>query len=93
MTEERSQSLFYWIIYSYHLIGAGVGAGAASLNPYFTGLSILITFYPYYSDDENNGLNPYFTGLSILICPAGLLKIFCNACLNPYFTGLSILIR
>ena len=36
------QSLFYWITYSYHLVGAGVGAGAACFNPYFIGLPILI---------------------------------------------------
>ena len=37
-----SQSLFYWIIYSYKLAG-GIALGyLVGLNPYFIGLSILI---------------------------------------------------
>ena len=37
------------------------------LNPYFTGLSILILEYKDLYESLNGGLNPYFTGLSILI--------------------------
>ena len=37
-----------------------------SLNPYFTGLSILI-YHQDWGCPVGGGLNPYFTGLSILI--------------------------
>ena len=37
-----SQSLFYWIIYSYKTLHAYDGNYRTRLNPYFTGLSILI---------------------------------------------------
>ena len=38
----ESQSLFYWIIYSYLVDNDIVVNKERSLNPYFTGLSILI---------------------------------------------------
>ena len=38
-----------------------------SLNPYFTGLSILIIHSTIPLNRGWKGLNPYFTGLSILI--------------------------
>ena len=37
------------------------------LNPYFTGLSILIWLITEKHNKAPKGLNPYFTGLSILI--------------------------
>ena len=37
-----SQSLFYWIIYSYYSRDCVYVKGSGRLNPYFTGLSILI---------------------------------------------------
>ena len=40
---------------------------AASLNPYFIGLSILIALYINVLIFNFSGLNPYFIGLSILI--------------------------
>ena len=40
---KMSQSLFYWIIYSYNLILLDTDGTVKSLNPYFTGLSILIS--------------------------------------------------
>ena len=67
-----SQSLFYWIIYSYlELIWHFQKYSCCCLNPYFTGLSILIIplyfFGPRALELKAGGLNPYFTGLSILI--------------------------
>ena len=65
-----------------------------SLNPYFIGLPILISWYDIISFilvDEC--FNPYFIGLPILIV------VFPNAIgksglsFNPYFIGLPILIR
>ena len=38
-----SQSLFYWIIYSYNGKTIKLGRKEKSLNPYFIGLSILIS--------------------------------------------------
>ena len=38
----KSQSLFYWIIYSYHPSSKGRNKSVHSLNPYFIGLSTLI---------------------------------------------------
>ena len=38
----KSQSLFYWIIYSYKEENMKVVNKINGLNPYFTGLSILI---------------------------------------------------
>ena len=38
----KSQSLFYWIIYSYDWQGSISCLNKDGLNPYFTGLSILI---------------------------------------------------
>ena len=61
------------------------------LNPYFTGLSILIRRLERLIEENKAGLNPYFTGLSILIT---VLQKYLSVHkgLNPYFTGLSILI-
>ena len=65
---KMSQSLFYWIIYSYIIQQIGQRHNQNGLNPYFTGLSILIL-----KDDSHKVyivqacLNPYFTGLSILM--------------------------
>ena len=39
----KSQSLFYWIIYSYNEEYILYDDNDVCLNPYFTGLSILIT--------------------------------------------------
>ena len=63
-----SQSLFYWIIYSYSLMRSYVVIDVSCLNPYFTGLSILI-ITAYIIRYDSLSLNPYFTGLSILIVP------------------------
>ena len=39
----RSQSLFYWITYSYNILeGNQEGLNERGLNPYFIGLPILI---------------------------------------------------
>ena len=43
-----SQSLFYWIIYSYKTMLTLIGTGRECLNPYFIGLSILIPFKGVY---------------------------------------------
>ena len=64
---ELSQSLFYWIIYSYLSVKVHWWQVEQSLNPYFIGLSILITEEPYKTLNQRSGLNPYFIGLSILI--------------------------
>ena len=39
----------------------------SGLNPYFTGLSILIVYHTDWGCPVGGGLNPYFTGLSILM--------------------------
>ena len=65
--EEMSQSLFYWIIYSYRDIYKEIEKSEGGLNPYFTGLSILIMELLKTKKMGLWSLNPYFTGLSILI--------------------------
>ena len=65
---------------------------AESLNPYFTGLSILITKISKEAKKIIGSLNPYFTGLSILIGLKEEEVVLAEQSLNPYFTGLSILI-
>ena len=62
-----SQSLFYWIIYSYPLFLNTDVKRKDSLNPYFIGLSILIIMKKNLKEKMEKGLNPYFIGLSILI--------------------------
>ena len=63
-----SQSLFYWIIYSYsHENASDRLRMYESLNPYFIGLSILIDVIFNILARGSQGLNPYFIGLSILI--------------------------
>ena len=62
----QSQSLFYWIIYSYSNITIDPSGVVPSLNPYFIGLSILINPVSGFTI-LIEGLNPYFIGLSILI--------------------------
>ena len=64
---------------------------SSRLNPYFTGLSILIGYDKLVININETRLNPYFTGLSILISYVNLNCGLTNG-LNPYFTGLSILI-
>ena len=63
----KSQSLFYWIIYSYQINIEILNEKGSGLNPYFTGLSILILGSVYKNKSIFESLNPYFTGLSILI--------------------------
>ena len=41
-----SQSLFYWIIYSYNTTWLNKGIHQQRLNPYFIGLSILMVYCP-----------------------------------------------
>ena len=60
------QSLFYWIIYSYIWNKSVKLTVSHSFNPYFTGLSILISLHMKYGKKKVS-FNPYFTGLSILI--------------------------
>ena len=62
-----SQSLFYWIIYSYNEDNTPKEILENGLNPYFTGLSILISNGKVEQVLCPQRLNPYFTGLSILI--------------------------
>ena len=113
-----SQSLFYWIIYSYDLKSQGLYyyqllvsililldylflscyLKSNSINIDLVSILILLD-YLFLSDimktlriTSIKGLNPYFTGLSILIGSKtdDLYRLL--SCLNPYFTGLSILI-
>ena len=42
LEEELSQSLFYWITYSYHPQERNFTLYSSCLNPYFIGLPILI---------------------------------------------------
>ena len=67
-----SQSLFYWITYSY-VLGNDLYTiyNEGSLNPYFIGLPILISSWCYFIYREGNSLNPYFIGLPILILEVG----------------------
>ena len=64
---EWSQSLFYWIIYSYYPPFAEFPEFEGGLNPYFIGLSILIRKKENPYTEIKYCLNPYFIGLSILI--------------------------
>ena len=88
----RSQSLFYWIIYSYNIFGLSIIIKKGGLNPYFTGLSILITI--------TKVMNGNFKGLSqslfywIIYSYEEVIEEVVEEeySLNPYFTGLSILI-
>ena len=73
-----SQSLFYWIIYSYQYGEVyGLPDPEEGLNPYFIGLSTLILETLLFSKRERWSLNPYFIGLSTLI-RAGLGRINFN---------------
>ena len=65
--DDVSQSLFYWIIYSYFIVGVTTPLGDYCLNPYFIGLSILIRYISDFRKSSRISLNPYFIGLSILI--------------------------
>ena len=58
-TNLKSQSLFYWIIYSYYEEADMLELKDNSLNPYFIGLSILI----FAGLNENEKM----LGVSILI--------------------------
>ena len=70
----QSQSLFYWITYSYWFDYCSIELGWCGLNPYFIGLPILIrNKYAPIKDDEL-GLNPYFIGLPILILNLQMMK-------------------
>ena len=71
--ERESQSLFYWIIYSYELDKLEQKEINNSLNPYFTGLSILINPQDGIGNMGRQRLNPYFTGLSILMMKINML--------------------
>ena len=69
-----SQSLFYWIIYSYPFCRESPPISKfirekmhGGLNPYFIGLSTLIWNIVYRHTFGNICLNPYFIGLSTLI--------------------------
>ena len=62
-----SQSLFYWIIYSYRGVWDWALNFNPRLNPYFIGLSILIFDVLDAKISAAKSLNPYFIGLSILI--------------------------
>ena len=61
-----SQSLFYWIIYSYIVLALIELLSGNCLNPYFIGLSILI-IEEMIKEVIPHRLNPYFIGLSILM--------------------------
>ena len=63
----KSQSLFYWIIYSYNPWDNLDDLDLPGLNPYFIGLSILILLTIFFRSSFICSLNPYFIGLSILI--------------------------
>ena len=66
--QSKSQSLFYWITYSYHWLCLSRYLDKIQcLNPYFIGLPILILGENYYSQMPKYCLNPYFIGLPILI--------------------------
>ena len=67
-----SQSLFYWITYSYIFCLVKLILHLCRLNPYFIGLPILITFSLIQFINLLACLNPYFIGLPILIM---LLKL------------------
>ena len=86
-----SQSLFYWIIYSYAKSFSTSLIASISLNPYFIGLSILIRKKGQ-EEFLRWCLNPYFIGLSILIIGIIFYISGEDRSLNPYFIGLSILI-
>ena len=62
-----SQSLFYWITYSYIFCLVKLILHLCRLNPYFIGLPILITFSLIQFINLLACLNPYFIGLPILI--------------------------
>ena len=62
-----SQSLFYWITYSYNEGSSLVVKFYNCLNPYFIGLPILIFELQEILKGGEKGLNPYFIGLPILI--------------------------
>ena len=63
-----SQSLFYWITYSYDVVGQSMQLiPHGGLNPYFIGLPILIISAIFWSNLVVICLNPYFIGLPILI--------------------------
>ena len=89
-----SQSLFYWITYSYDTILTSSKEQSQSLNPYFIGLPILIIKGSDLTCCFFLCLNPYFIGLPILMV-LFLLSLILRSCkgLNPYFIGLPILIK
>ena len=87
-----SQSLFYWITYSYNTIRY-----RAKLIEEVSILILLDYLFLYrririLSKKFERGLNPYFIGLPILIFTMIVYLIEKIKGLNPYFIGLPILI-
>ena len=87
----RSQSLFYWITYSYKKYW-----GYRSILKIVSILILLDYLFLWGSFKAGlrgwYGLNPYFIGLPILILIYECFCYFLNG-LNPYFIGLPILIN
>ena len=92
LKDARSQSLFYWIIYSYVPSSGEPSVPSESLNPYFIGLSILIIwrhlswiFFEWLSQSLFYWIIYSYNARTILSSSS-------KNSLNPYFIGLSILI-
>ena len=91
---DMSQSLFYWIIYSY-FVGLSedqqmLGKG---LNPYFIGLSILICVVIDVSSNLTRKSQSLFYWIIYSYKDYQTMKKkWYKTRLNPYFIGLSILI-
>ena len=89
---KSSQSLFYWITYSYEIeqwkkLEKLKKVSILILLDYL----FLYTWIITKTDDEGR-LNPYFIGLPILIWKLCRYEYRNFNCLNPYFIGLPILI-
>ena len=89
----QSQSLFYWITYSYYL-GDNITSytAEACLNPYFIGLPILMARFRFNLEGLNLSQSLfYWITYSYFRKSTSTSKN--KQRLNPYFIGLPILIR
>ena len=87
-----SQSLFYWITYSYDSTATTIAPGFVTSQSLFYWITYSYVMKNILTLKELNSLNPYFIGLPILMGRFYLPLRLYGRSLNPYFIGLPILI-
>ena len=89
----ESQSLFYWITYSYNWSTSPIVDELIKSQSLFYWITYSYGFVTTVMGDVTDRLNPYFIGLPILISTCSFYSYYGSTCLNPYFIGLPILIH